>query len=837
MPGYVRVVVNVPLATGVFDYHLTEELSGRVRPGCLVVVPLGGQRVQGVVLQELQFPEVPKTRPVEALLDDEPVLTAGQRALAQWLAEETLTPLALCVELMLPPGLGQHADRLYTLQPNILPQVTTAALQNKILQLLQERGPLRGRQLDALLPHRRWQEAMRAVLRNGWVTDQPVLLPPQTRARLARTARLACALAIAEHQLRQNSNPGAALERRLRILQVLAGQVEPIQVRWVYAESGGNAADLRRLEELGLVTLSEEEWLRDPLHGITVAPEGNPPNLTPDQEAVCAALFVALRAGEAQPFLLHGVTGSGKTEIYLRAVGEALRLGRQALVLVPEISLTPQTVQRFMARFPGQVGLVHSRLSAGERYDTWRRARRGELPVVIGPRSALFTPLPDPGLIVLDECHDASYAQSETPFYHAVAAAEAYARLNRAVLVLGSATPSVEQAYRAQRQNWTVLKLPLRLLAHRQAVQAQLNGLGLVGAAPALIGEGAASLPLPSVTVVDMREELKAGNRLMFSRGLQAALAQVLDRQQQAILFLNRRGSATYVFCRACGGVVRCPRCTLPLTFHEGRQTLECHTCNYRRQMPRRCPLCNSDQIRQYGAGVEKVEAEVQRLFPTARTLRWDAETARQKGAHDMLLAHFAHHRADVLIGTQMLAKSLDLPLVTLVGVVLADVGLGFPDFRASERTFQLLTQVAGRAGRSPLGGQVFLQTFQPENAAIQFAAQYDWNGFYEWELQQRQLIGYPPFGRLLRLECRDEQEERVRKLAEELAQRLRSSLSEGEARATQMIGPVPCYYERLDGKYRWQILLRGPNPAHWLRPHLPLGERWRVEVDPVNLL
>jgi len=834
LPNYVRVAVNVPLATGVFDYHLSEELSERVQVGCLVVVPLGTRRVQGVVLQRLEEPEVLQTRPVEALLDDEPVLTAAQLALAQWMAEEMLTPLALCIDLMLPAGLRQHADRLYVLQAGVSPQVTTAALQHKILLLLQERGPLRGRQLEALLPHRRWQEAVRALVRNGWVVDRPVLLPPQARPRLARTVYLMEPPHVAQQRLREHSNPGAALERRLRMVQSLAEQAGPVLVTWVYAESGGNAADLRRLEELGLVRFGEEEWLRDPLQGMEVMPVMQPPTLTQDQQTACAALFDALRSGQMQPFLLHGVTGSGKTEIYLQAVAEALRLGRQALVLVPEISLTPQTVRRFMARFPGQVGLVHSQLSDGERYDTWRRARRGELPVVVGPRSALFTPLPNLGLIVLDECHDASYAQNEAPFYNAVTVAETYARLVQAVLVLGSATPSVEQAFRAQQQHWTVLKLPLRLLAHRQMVQTQrVEGGMQTGGGE----DGLTSLPLPPVTVVDMREELKAGNRLMFSRGLQAALGEVLARQQQAILFLNRRGSATYVFCRKCGAVVRCPRCDLPLTFHEGRQSLECHTCNYRRQMPKRCSECGSDQIRQYGAGVEKVEAEVQRLFPSARTLRWDAETARHKGAHDLLLSHFVHHRADVLIGTQMLAKSLDLPLVTLVGVVLADVGLNFPDFRAAERTFQLLTQVAGRAGRSSLGGQVFLQTFQPDAAAIQFAARYDWAGFYAWELEQRRKIGYPPFARLVRLEYRDETAEAARKATEALAQRLRLFLEEEESAATRMIGPVPCYYERLDGKFRWQILLSGPQPTRWLRRYLPLGEQWRVEVDPMSVL
>ena len=378
----------------------------------------------------------------------------------------------------------------------------------------------------------------------------------------------------------------------------------------------------------------------------------------------------------------------------------------------------------FCARFPGQVGLLHSKLSDGERYDTWRRARNGMLKIIIGPRSALFAPLPNLGLIVADECNDDLYYQSEPPFYNAVDAAQAYTRICGGICILGSATPSIVQRYQAEVGESVRLELTQRIASEP-------------------VTDSAKNLDLPPIHIVDMRAELKSGNREIFSRELTDALSLTLKRGEQAILFLNRRGTATYVFCRDCGYVVKCPRCDTPLTYHvSSGEKLLCHRCGYQRQMPKRCPECNGPNIRAYGLGSEKVEAEVQALFPKARTLRWDWETTRQKDAHEIILSHFAAGRADVLIGTQMLAKGLDLPRVTLVGIVLADVGLFLPDPFTAERVFQVLTQVAGRAGRSSLGGRVVLQTFAPEHYVIQAAAQHDVKGFYQHELRSTQAIG-----------------------------------------------------------------------------------------------
>ncbi len=865
MPTYLEIAVNVPRLSGMFHYHLPLELEGRVGAGHLVEVPFGKRRVQGVVLRDIDQPAVKDTRPVLSLLDDEVVLTAPQLALAEHLSESTLAPMAACINLMVPPGLSQQADTIYTLKgpteeaehlegPSEWEKTLQdlSPLQRRLAEMLVERGPLRGRQISKAFPRQNWQSAMRVLVRRDLVITQSVLPPPAVQPKHVRTVQLACSPEKAEGELTNLGRAGSqALERRQAMLRFLMREPGPVNVSWVYAESGGNLSDLRKLADQGLVTLGESEVWRDPLEGMDPTPT-EPPPLTRDQETVWVEIRSALQdsaAGkEAAPFLLHGVTGSGKTEIYLHAVAHVLQRGGQAIVLVPEISLTPQTVRRFLSRFPGQVGLVHSRLSTGERYDTWRRARLGELGLVVGPRSALFTPFTNLDLIVVDESHDGSYYQSESlPYYHARKAAVDYARLSGATCLLGSATPDLVSRYYADQGRWRYLHLPDRILAHRQVVQAQMKRITSGRQIPSRyrpLEKQAQETDLPPVHVVDMRQELKSGNRSIFSHALQAALAEVLENDQQAILFLNRRGSATYIFCRDCGHSLKCPRCDIPLTYHTSapamgaapsKKALTCHHCNYQRSLPKTCPNCGGTRIRHYGTGTESVETEVQKLFPAARTLRWDYETTRKKGAHDIILSHFANHRADILIGTQMLAKGLDLPFVTLVGVVLGDVGLNMPDYKTAERTFQVLTQVAGRAGRSPLGGQVVLQTFQPENYVIQTAAQHDYAAFYQQELKFRRQLGYPPYTQLLRLEYRHTQNARAQAAAQEMAARIHKWIDSQDRRATRVIGPVPCFFARIGGQFRWQIVLRGPDPASLLRDR-DLGD-WRVEVNPISLL
>jgi primosomal protein N' (replication factor Y) len=866
---FAKIAVNVPTVTGVFDYALPPELEGKIGAGHLVTVPFGKQTVQGVVLELVAEPSVAETKPVLDLFDPQPVLAAVQIELARQLAEATLNPLAAIINLMLPVGLAQQADTLFEIRESRIENSRgsrISTIESRLLDLLQKRGALRGRQIDRHFSRVDWRKSAQYLVRSGVLTSQSILPPPSIRPKFIRTAQLAVNPKAAEAAMPDLGKTTETLKRRQAALRFLISAPEPVNVSWVYAESGCNLSDLQELDERGLVILRETEIWRDPLQRIESRglESSSPPELTPDQQKAWETISVAFQpqvSGDSslatqRPFLLHGVTGSGKTEIYLRAAAEAIQRGKQAIILVPEISLTPQTVRRFLARFPGQVGLVHSRLSEGERYDTWRRARLGLLKVVIGPRSALFSPLPNIGLIVADECHDGSYYQSEPPFYHAVEAAKVYARLCGAVCILGSATPSIVQRHQAEVGGIKRLELPRRIADLSPSPLPPSfshvgEGKGVGGATGRGMERGSG---LPPVQIIDMREELKSGSWDIFSRALAEALAEVLERKEQAILFLNRRGTATYVFCRECGYVAKCPNCDTPLTYHiEGYKlkvegstiqpsnlqpptfNLICHRCGYDRQMPKKCPSCGSDQIRQYGLGSEKVETEVQRLFPQATTLRWDWETTRQKDAHEIILSHFVAHRADVLIGTQMLAKGLDLPLVTLVGVVLADVGLNLPDPFAAERSFQVLTQVAGRAGRSARGGQVIMQTFQPEHYAIQAAAGHDYASFYTRELEERRRLGYPPYSRLVRLEYRHFDAAKTEATAQQMANKIQQWLTTEQRTQTNMIGPVPCFFARLGGYYRWQIVLRGPEPESLLRGKSLEG--WRVEVEPVSLL
>ncbi len=810
---FARLAVNFPSVSGVFDYSVPAQLASQIQPGCLVIAPFGRQTVQGVVLELLESPSVENTKAIIDLLDPAAVLTPPQLALATQLAESTLNPLAAIVGLMLPVGISQQADIRYELRiPDFEDKTSTVA--TRIINLLRERGPLRGRQIDSHFSRVDWRKTAQLLVKKGVLSTSHVLPAPRVRAKYIRVAQLAVTPQEAEAAM-DSLGTKQTLARRQAALRFLIQQPEAVNLSWIYAETGCKLADLQELEERGLIRLFESEIFRDPLERTSQQVGRQAPpvlELTAEQSAALEKIRQAISKNDSQPpFLLQGVTGSGKTEIYLRAAEDVIKRGKQVIILVPEIALTPQTVRRFLARFPGQVGLVHSKLSEGERYDTWRRARTGKLKVIIGARSALFAPLPQIGLIVVDECHDSSYYQAEPPYYHAVTAAQDYARMCGAVCVLGSATPTMEQRFAADQKQLQKLDLSRRIV----------------------------EAGLPPVHIVDMRDELKTGNRGIFSRALADSLAENLSRGEQAILFLNRRGTATYVFCRDCGTAVKCPNCDTPLTFHvEGLKRpngLLCHRCGYERQMPKKCDVCGSTQIRAYGLGSEKVETEVRAMLPQARTLRWDWETTRKKDSHEMILTHFANHQADVLVGTQMLAKGLDLPRVTLVGIVLADVGLNLPDPFIGERVFQTLTQVAGRAGRSERGGKVILQTFMPEHYAIQSAAKHDVNGFYEQELNYRKQLGYPPFAKLVRLEYRHVDAAKAETEAQKVAGRLKVKMEAEDRRQTELIGPVPCFFAKENGEYRWQIVLRGPNPISVLGDMKFPG--WRVEIDPISLL
>src|SRR5215212_9799330 len=549
MTTFVQIVVNVPAVSGTFDYAIPESLLGQIGVGHLVIAPFGKQTVQGVVFRFIDQPSVPEVKEILELVDPAPVMTQAQIALAEAMAASTFSSLASVVSLFLPVGLSQEADVLYKAidnRPLTTPALAPGAgvddgslsvVQRRLLDFLSERGPLRGRQIDTHFRKVDWRKVAGYLVKKGVLASQSVLPPARVRTKYIKTAQLAVPPEAVEAAMDDLGKTESTRARRQKVLRFLMQVKEAVNVSWVYAESGGNLADLQELEERGFIRLFETEIFRDPLEKTSTQENTftskEDIELTPEQNSVLGEIRSAISSSDThQPFLLQGVTGSGKTEIYLRATEEVIRRGRQVIILVPEIALTPQTVYRFLSRFPGQVGLVHSKLSEGERYDTWRRARAGLLKVIIGARSALFSPLPNIGLIVVDECHDSSYYQADPPFYHAVTAAHIYARLSGATCVLGSATPTVVQRYQADN-------LP-RLLGEGPGVRS-MKRLEL----PRRIFEAG----LPPVQVVDMRDELKAGQRGIFSRFLLKELESTLERSEQAILFLNRRGTATYIFC------------------------------------------------------------------------------------------------------------------------------------------------------------------------------------------------------------------------------------------------------------------------------------------------
>jgi primosomal protein N' (replication factor Y) len=654
-------------------------------------------------------------------------------------------------------------------------------------------------------------------------------------------------------------------EKYLDILTLLATEARPLSVSEVYAATEASLAHLRRLEELDLVRLTASEIWRDSLADRDFTPV-EAPTLTVDQSRVWGRIRIAMQeldpetadaipspddsadamTDSARPFLIHGVTGSGKTEIYMRAVDLVLSRGQQAIVLVPEIALTPQTVHRFAARFPGRVAIMHSGLSDGERYDTWRRARQGLYDIVIGPRSALFVPLSDPGVIILDEEHDESYKQTPpvpAPYYHARETAVQLGRILPATVILGSATPDVVTYHRAQSGQYQLLELPRRIMGHRRRITDQAERLHVASQYVQFAETGeidsltdAVTIPLPPVQVVDLRQELRAGNRSIFSRALHQAIDETLARGEQAILLLNRRGTASFIICRDCGHIESCPRCDLPLTYHQPYRNLVCHQCGRREPIPEKCPACGSDRIRYFGLGTERVEEMVAKEWPDARIVRWDRDTVADHDSHEAILAAFVEREADILVGTQMIAKGLDLPYVTLVGVISADVALGLPDYRAGERAFQLLAQVAGRAGRGILGGRVIIQTYQPDHYAIQAAAEHDYDSFYLAEMRFRTPHHYPPYRRQAKLLIADPVAARAENAADSLARSLRRLARELGLGTMQILGPVPPFYGRVDGRYRWQIVIRGENPSRLLE-EASLPSNWWTDIDPVSLL
>jgi len=801
-----------------FTYRIPDGVE--VEVGHAVYVPFGARTLQGIVMEATDTPSFADARDIEGLIDERPLLSRERVEVAKWMSEYYLAPLFDCVSLMLPAGFKRKpltfVRRAFWAGASMeedLPESERAILE-----------ALGDRELEAEDLKREVKAGARGIsslIKRGALARTYRLARPAVAAKVVRELRLAVADEAARDEAKRLREDGK--KAAIRSASVLGALIEEGPMPLAKArEIGLTPALLRDLQADGVVAVDDVQVVRDPLLERHYT-KREAPALTADQQraadAVCAELD---RRREPDPpardvFLLHGVTGSGKTEVYLAALDRAVSLGRRGIVLVPEIALTPQTVRRFAERFPGRVAVMHSGLSLGQQFDIWHEVRDGRYDVVIGARGALFAPMPDVGVVIIDEEHELTYKQADSsPRYHARRAAEEFCRLSGAVLVLGSATPDVESHFAAQSGRYRLLELPKRLLQSD-------DGSVRPG-------------PLPEVDVVDLREELKSGNRSIFSRDLAREVRTALEANEQVILFLNRRGTASFVQCRDCGYVPECKSCAAALTFHGPEERLVCHYCGRRYPLPTICPECSGRRIRQVGLGTERVEEEARREFGGARTLRWDRDVTRGRGSHEAILAKFLAHEADILIGTQMIAKGLDIPLVTLVGVVSADVALHLPDFRAGERTFQLLEQVAGRAGRGDRGGRVIIQTYTPDHYAIEAAAAHDYHSLYERELEFRRRMGYPPFGRLVRMTFAHTNADYAQRQAATMANRLREEQQRQGVPNLDVLGPAPAFVPRLRGRYRWNVILRGSEPTVLLRGE-PLARGWTVDVDPISVL
>lgn len=776
---YAQVIIDANHAEvdRVFDYAVPEIWNSTVCVGLRVMVPFGQRntRREGYVIALTETTEVPdgKIKEIVEILDEgRPVLTPAILELAKWMKKEYFCTLNQCLQAVMPAGIrtksiwyaeltGQNADLTEkeqqvadTLQDQggILPlREMEQIFGNRteyLLRCLQEKKVVRLRQKTTRSTYKKEKRYI-------FLTDKEELLTA-VREKAAKDKRLA---------------------GQMRVLSVLQ-EGKSLSVEELKERASVTDSPIHTLLQKGVLSEQRREEKRDVFQLEDFAPT-QPFYPTPEQAQALALLWEEMKKEEKCPVLLHGVTGSGKTEIYMQLIQDAIGEGKQAIVLVPEISLTPQIMERFISRFGKRVSVTHSRLSLGERLDQWRKARDGEISIIIGPRSALFMPFSNLGVIVMDECHESSYISDVTPKYHTREVARKLSELTGALLVMGSATPDIDSYHRAVTGEFLLLQLKERTKGSR----------------------------LPEVFVTDMRKELEEGNRSAFGLPLQQAIRENLEKGQQTMLFLNRRGYSTFVSCRKCGEALTCPSCNVSYTYHASEKALVCHYCGKEIPVPKTCPSCGSHYIRYFGTGTQKIEEETKRIFPEARVLRMDADTTTGKNGHARILELFGKGKADILIGTQMIAKGHDFPNVTLVGILAADLSLNLGTYRAAENCFQLITQAAGRAGRGELPGKVFIQTYQPENHAIRMAAAQDYEGFYQEEILLRQAMEYPPFSHIFSVLITGEMEREV-VLA---AQRLGAFMNHYAERAgCTVVGPAPAPLPKFRGEFRWQIFAKG---------------------------
>ncbi len=820
--GVARIALPVPLDS-LFDYAVPAEIDADVQPGCRVLVSFSGRPMTGVVIARDCVAENPKRTlsEIERIIDFEPALSSELLEILRESAADVLCPVGIALATALPSGSTPRFRTVLELTERGRAALRSGAIRGAartpLLQLeAQPRsenalaaGPngaarIRDWLADGLIARRKREQApvARAATHSVVAVKPGIDVEDSCRTTLARAPKQANLLRLIEEMSagpEATENAGVPLESLKR--------VQPRAVSLV-----------RNLRDRGLVVSEKHETERDVL-GAPVNRDSDLP-LTPDQEQALAPVVSSIHDARSEIFLLHGVTGSGKTEIYLRAVREVLARGRQALILVPEITLTHQIVRRLRARFGDALAVLHSGLSPSERLDQWKKLRQGDTPIAVGARSALFAPLEKLGLIVIDEEHDAAYKNEEGFRYHARTLATMRAERANCPLVLGSATPAIETRYQAEKGDIHRLVLPRRI-------------------------EGR---PLPRVEFVDLvreRERAPRGRKVILTRPLRRALIDTVEEGGQAILFLNRRGFATQIFCFDCGHAERCKNCDVALVYHSSSQQLRCHYCDYNKPPPEACAGCGAPDTALLGIGTERLEEEVRSLLPNARLARLDRDTAQRRGYTKSVLDGLQKREIDILLGTQMVAKGHDFPGVRLVGVILADLGLHLPDFRAAERTFQLLTQVAGRAGRASEPGRVLVQTFVPDHYAIRLSGRHDYEGFYEEEIRQRAALAYPPFSRLAQVMVAAPDEAAAREVANSIASCVREAFADEDS-APEILGPAPAPIPRLRGKYRFQLLIKTVDPQTHMdagrviaanATRVPRTVQVSLDVNPVNML
>lgn len=745
-----------------FDYEIPDRFTHVLTPGMRVIVPFGPRKIMGFVVEITDTSSFNKLKPIEEVLDLVPVLTKELLDLGKWLAHRTLSLSIVALQVMLPQVLKSK----YKKEIN---RLSGEVLSDELEDLFQGRDVIPFEEFEAsALNYQHLKKAVDAgEVQIDYIVKSKITKKFETFVYPKKEIHL---LEEALHDLSQSARKQRA------IIEFFIENPQEIKQKSLLQTIGTTTSTVKALIDKGLLDTYQKETYRNPYNDDAIE-RTDPLPLKPEQQQAIEPILASIENNEHEVILVHGVTGSGKTEIYLQAIQEVIKKGKEAIVLVPEISLTPQMVKRFKGRFGRNVAVMHSALSAGEKFDEWRKIQRKEVQVVVGARSAIFSPFENLGIIIIDEEHETSYKQEDQPRYHARDVAIKRGKDQNFPVVLGSATPTLESYARAAKGVYKLATLTKRTN----------------------------DKPLPEVITVDMRRELHAGNRTMFSRLLMEKIRDCIAKGEQIVLLLNRRGYSTFIMCRDCGHVKECPHCDIALTYHKNSHLLKCHYCSYEEEVPNVCPECSSDLIRYFGTGTQRVEESLTQLIPEARVIRMDVDTTRRKGAHEKLLREFSEHKADILLGTQMIAKGLDFENVTLVGVLTADSMLHLPDFRSSEKTFQLLTQVSGRAGRHDLPGEVIVQTYTPDHYSIELASKYNFEDFYKKEMAMRRAFRYPPYYYLALITITHENHVQVVQATQQFVQQLLMKVGP----ETIILGPTPSPIPRIKDRYRYQCMIK----------------------------